>query len=93
MAVRNCLTYALRKWRKEGGYLVLRRSQLGKVFRLPKWHPLHLVPHFLHLRREGERMTHYTPTESQAHKDRHASHWLAWLRLWHFDGVEREGDD
>lgn len=37
----NCLCWALAKWRKHGGYLVIRRSRYG-------W-----FPHFLHMDREG----------------------------------------
>ena len=37
----NCLFWALAKWAKYGGYLMIRRSRWG-------W-----FPHFLHMDREG----------------------------------------
>lgn len=49
----NCLTYALDKWRTEGGYLVLRKST--------HWD----VPHVMHLSRDG-RLSHYVPPDALA---------------------------
>lgn len=45
----RCLTYALGKWAREGGYLVIRRSRWG-------W-----FPHFLHLSADRQRLTHMVP--------------------------------
>lgn len=89
--MRNCLTYAVGQWRREGGYLLIRRSRLAVAFRLPHWHPLWWVPHFLHMSPTG-RITQYRPSEEQSRVDCAANHWWAWVRLWHFDGEIVEGD-
>jgi len=47
--MKNCLTYALTKWYKEGGYLVIRKSKYV-------W----WVPHFLHMTEKGL-ITQYVP--------------------------------
>ena len=91
--MKNCLTYALRRWRERGGYLVIRRSQLASVFGLGKRHPLRWVPHFLHMDRDSTVLHHYCPTPEQHDRDAKSSHWWAWLRLWHFEGIEKRGDD
>ena len=44
----NCLIYALLKWYREGGYLVIRKSRFG-------W-----WPHFLHMD-TARKITHYSP--------------------------------
>lgn len=56
----NCLTYALRKWDEEGGYLVIRWCRSNKV-RWIQW------PHFLHLSyKHGERfLEHAVPKEKE----------------------------
>ena len=48
----NCLLYALQKLWKEGGYLVWRPSQTH-------W----LLPHFLHLSRDGSVLSHLQPVK------------------------------
>lgn len=45
----NCLTYALDRWRREGGYLVFRRST--------HWP----VPHVLHLSNDMSELRHFVP--------------------------------
>lgn len=47
----QCLTYALRKWVTEGGYIMLRKSE--------HW----LVPHVLHLSADRSVLTHFVPLE------------------------------
>lgn len=94
--MRNCITYAWSKWRREGGYIIFRRSlafELFECWRLPWWHPHRLtwfVPHLLHRDYAG-RITQYVPTPEQA-----AAHGRCalrfWASLWHFDGRVIEGD-
>jgi hypothetical protein len=51
----NCLFFAIRKWRKHGGYLIIRKSHFG-------W-----WPHFLwakHLR--NAEIEHYVPASGKA---------------------------
>lgn len=50
----NCLIYALRKWAKEGGYLLVRKSHFG-------W-----WPHFLHKDNAGV-VTHFSPDNPRRH--------------------------
>ncbi len=53
----NCLTYALKKWDKEGGYLVIRWSRSNR-FRYVRW------PHFLWLDyRWHTRLEHIIPEQ------------------------------
>jgi len=49
----NCLTFALRKWRAEGGYIVIRKSRYG-------W-----WPHFLHMDAETRVLTHLVPVKPE----------------------------
>lgn len=87
----NCFTYAVGKWMNEGGYILMRRSQLRLMFPRPWWHPVNLVPHFLH-RGWDHVVTQYVPTAEQKQKHLKDGLWRAWLDLWHFDG-EVIGDD
>lgn len=87
----NCLTYAIGKWASEGGYLMVRRSQLRILFPRPWWHPVHLVPHFLH-RSRAHVVTQYVPTEAQKQEHLRGGLWRAWIDLWHFEG-HITGDD
>jgi hypothetical protein len=94
--VRNCFTYAVGKWRREGGYIVLRRSlafELFEAWRRPWWHPHRLtwlVPHALHRGYDG-RITQYVPTPEQVTAHR-ACPLRFWVSLWHFEGRVVEGD-
>lgn len=45
----HCLAYALHKWRADGGYIVLRKSE--------HW----CVPHVMHLSADRRVLTHYVP--------------------------------
>jgi hypothetical protein len=45
----RCLTYAVGKWVREGGYLLVRRSHFSR-----------LCPHLLHMDRSG-RITQFVP--------------------------------
>lgn len=47
----NCIIYAWRKWRSEGGYILFRRSRHG-------WYP-----HALHMTDEGK-ITSYVPLDA-----------------------------
>ena len=88
----NCLTYALRKYFKEGGYVMMRRSRLASDFNIEnKWHPANWVPHFLH-RDKSHNITQYTPTN--IHREEAQKRGLLWayLQLWHFSGTVT-GDD
>ena len=87
----NCFTYAIGKRIREGGYLMCRKSYLEKMFPRPAWHPVHLVPHFLH-RTHDHVVTQYVPTEEQKQRHLKVGLWRAWLDLWSFDG-EVIGDD
>ena len=81
----NCLTYALKKWASDGGYIMIRRSQLRVMFPRPLWHPVHLVPHFLH-RTHDHFVTQYVPTDEQKAEHLRLGLWRAWLDLWSFQG-------
>ena len=87
----NCLTYAIGKWIKEGGYILIRRSHFYKDFNLSWWHPLYWLPHFLH-RSPGKTITQYSPTEEQRKTFREKGLFYTWFRLWHIEGYIR-GDD
>ena len=90
--MRNCLTYALGMWLKEGGYILIRRSLFIKEFaNAGKYHPARLVPHFLH-RSKSMVVTQYVPSEKSAETMKSLSAFRKWLRLWNFDGVIA-GDD
>lgn len=55
----NCLTYAVRKWEKEDGYLVIRWCRSNKV-KWIRW------PHFLWLDQSFDRvLEHYVPKEDE----------------------------
>lgn len=79
------------KWIDEGGYVIVRQSQLAAMFPRPWWHPVHLVPHFLH-RSWDHKVTQYVPTAAQKAEHLRIGLWRAWLDLWRFDG-EVVGDD
>lgn len=51
----NCLCWALRQWRKHGGYLVIRRSRYG-------W-----FPHFLWLSADRQTLQSFVP-DNPKHK-------------------------
>lgn len=94
--MQNCLTYAVGKWRREGGYILIRRSFAWELFGcedVPWWHPrrlVWLVPHFLHRDYLG-RVTQYVPTAEQVRQHRTCLPCF-WLSLWHFDGEVIEGN-
>lgn len=89
--MQNCLSYALTKWRREGGYILVRRSLAGRKFGIAsRWHPVSWVPHFLHMSKEGV-ITQYAPTEEQVEEHK-GSVWKFWLSLWHFEGRVVHGD-
>jgi hypothetical protein len=48
----NCLIYALRKWWREGGYILIR------------WSTYYPGPHFLHMSRAGE-ITSFVPVDDK----------------------------
>lgn len=88
----NCLTYALGKFIKEGGYLMMRRSQFAEVVGIKsKFNPLYWTPHFLHRTKTGV-ITQYLPTEDQKERHKKLTCFKVWLSLWHFEGVVC-GDD
>ena len=90
--MKNCLTYALMKWLREGGYLMMRRSHLAREFGITnKWHPASWVPHFLH-RDKQHNVTQYTVTDEHRVKEKEHGLFWAWSRLWTFDG-HVTGDD
>jgi hypothetical protein len=94
----NCLSYALKKWTHEGGYLLIRRSKLGQEFGITShWHPISWVPHFLH-RDHNHIVTQYTATEWQRAYNQKRGLFRTWVMLWHFHGAvigddERESND
>lgn len=74
----NCLIYALRKWWREGGYLVIRRS-----------HASRFIPHVLHLDADmcahKRCMSHFVPC-------RQKMDWKKFVhKLW-FTGKVKKGD-
>ena len=88
----NCLTYALRKYFKEGGYVMMRRSRLASDFNIKnKWHPANWVPHFLH-RDRSHNITQYTPTNTHREEAQKRGLLWAYLQLWNFSGTVT-GDD
>lgn len=75
----NCLIYAIRKWIKEGGYLVIRRSHASKI-----------IPHFLHL---DDSACFDKQCLSQFAPDYPKSTWQKFVhKLW-FKGTVKRGDD
>ena len=88
----NCLTYAIRKWLAEGGYVLVRKSLIARFHHVPRWHPLNLVPHFLHQSMDGK-ITQMIRSVEEEEKARRAGPWLDWLWLWHFDGRVVESDE
>jgi len=89
--MRNCLTYAVSQYAKNGGYLVMRKSQFAKAIGAGRWHIAHMVPHFLHMDRD-KRITQYVPTDEQKQGMLKKGAFKQWLALWHFDGCVVEGD-
>ena len=87
----NCLTYAWDQYRRYGGHICMRKSQLSVMFPRPKWHPVHLVPHFIHEAPDGT-ITHYVPTEATKQKHLEIGLWRSWLDLWSFDGEVKIGE-
>ena len=74
----NCLSWAMKKYDKEGGYLVIRFSRSNRV-RWLKW------PHFLWLDSKYEKnLKHYVPIEDE-HAEKTIPH--PW-----FNGRVKQGD-
>jgi len=73
--MKNCLTYAIKKYRKEKGYILIRKSK-----------HLGIIPHFLHMNRNGL-ITHYAPKTVKKFGI------LRFLHMWHFDGEVLVGDE
>ena len=74
----NCLTYALEKWDKEGGYLVIRWCRSNKVKWL-RW------PHFMWLDDKYQRFVeHAVPSKDEFELKYVPKPW--------FDPVVRKGD-
>lgn len=74
----NCLSWALRKWEAEGGYLVIRWCRSNRVQWI-RW------PHFLWLDiNDHQNLRHFIPKE-----DDQSTRWIpeAW-----FDGKIQKGD-
>ena len=89
--MKNCLTYAVSQYMKNGGYLVMRKSQFAETIGAGRWHVAHLVPHFLHMDSD-KRITQYVPTEDQKLEMAQKGAFCQWLALWHFDGCVVEDD-
>jgi hypothetical protein len=90
--MRNCLTYALGKFIREGGYLVMRKSHIASFHGVGRYHPFHLVPHFLHMDRKGA-VTQLGRTPEEQKKAKELGPLLDWMWLWHFEGHIITGDD
>ena len=89
----NCLSYALAKLAKEGGYLMVRRSKFAAVHGITnRWSPFYWVPHFLHRSRAGV-VTQYRLTDDQCVRDWKRGAFRSWLGLWDFDGAVAGDDD
>jgi hypothetical protein len=74
----NCLSWALRQWQQEGGYLVIRWSRSAK-FKVIRW------PHFAWLPdHQHDVIQHYVPV--------HDDHMTHALPLPWFEGYVRQGD-
>ena len=89
--MRNCLTYALGMWLREGGYIRMRRSMIARLHGVGKWHVFNLVPHFLHESKAG-RLTQLVRTDAENARAKRLGPLLDWLWLWHFTGKVVEGD-
>jgi hypothetical protein len=94
----NCLTYTIhkiiaeRRAGRRGGYIIMRRSTLARFLGITnRYHPLYLVPHFLHRDQDGK-VTQYKPSEGDQKKFIEGGPLRAWLRLWRFEG-DVTGDD
>src|SRR6056297_1676762 len=85
--MKNCLTYAVPKWWREGGCLVIRRARILELFgyKVTPWHPMFWVPHFAHLSCLGV-ITQYTATPQARAEHKSGGVWRFWLYLWHFEG-------
>jgi len=88
----NCLTYALKKWSTEGGYLLIRRSHFGHMHKLSRWHPLYWSPHFLHVSKYGH-ITQFVPSINQLRIDFKRGPILSYLTIWSFEGCIVKGDN
>jgi hypothetical protein len=92
----NCLNYAVGKWWREGGYVLVRRSFIAKECGIESlWHPASWVPHFLH-RTKDHVITQFVPTKAQRDRNYKRGIWptlfISWLTLWWHEG-EIVGDD
>jgi len=83
--MRNCLTFAIGMWWKHGGYIKTRKSLIAKLHGVGKWHPLNLVPHFLHETKDG-RVTQLVRTDVENERAKKLGPWFDWMWLWHFEG-------
>lgn len=89
--MKNRLSYAFGKWRRDGGYIIVRRSLAASKFGIrSRWHPVYWVPHFLHMSKEGT-ITQYVPSERKV-EEHQGNVWRFWLDLWHFEGCVVVGD-
>lgn len=87
----NCFTYAFSKWRKEGGYVRVRRSLLAELKGVNRFHVYNLLPHFLHESKEGV-LTQYKPMKYEDDYIKKASFLrVLWKYLLH-DGYIAYGD-
>lgn len=95
---RNCLSYAVRRYRRYGGYLVIRRARIGGY--KSSW-PLiqrltQAIPHFLWIADSDTKppaMRHYTLRDGL-----HAHWWdkgvvRGLFRLFSFDGIIKTEDE
>lgn len=96
LRTRNCITWAVPRWWKGGGYLVLRLSRHDPYqFKSPivRWIASRII-HFGWVQ-PGDPlpwMTHYTITEEQHLAYWAKGKWAALLSLVHFDGYVKKGD-
>jgi len=88
----NCLTYAIKQYRKHGGYIAMRRSKIAEMRGSPKWSPLWLVPHFLWIDRNGHAWQYVPLAQTDEWMLKSNGLW-AWTYLWSFKGRVVSGDD
>lgn len=89
--MKNCLTYAVGMWFRHGGYIMIRKSLIARLHGVGKWHPLQLVPHFLHRTKDGK-ITQLVRTPEESARAKEKGPWRDWAWLWHFEGHIIEGD-
>lgn len=91
---RNCISWAVPRFLKHGGYLVFRRSHFCRYpfrYRFLRW-AARRIPHALWLTKEGH-LLHYTVTDEQDREYWNRGLLAALVSAVHFKGKVKEGDN